>query len=252
MEMNGRDEKGRFTKGHTLNKNCEFTPLHRLHLSLAMKGKRKGIKPSEFCYERLREYNRLHKKGQLPWWEKKNLPHPMKNSETSRKVAEKLKGRIPWNKGKKLEEWMSYEGIQKNRLWHLGRKRSLESIRKQSETLANKWKDPEYRKTIIKASLKGLFKRPTSLERRFMEVFKKHSLPIVYCGNGEIIIGGYNPDFYINGKKICIEVANRYFHNKQWEVRRIKHFNKYGWKCIVLWEEELSSEELLTLKLRKY
>jgi hypothetical protein len=59
------------------------------------------------------------------------------------------------------------------------------------------------------------------------------------------------PDFYeTNGKKICIEVANNYHHNEEWAKKRIEHFAKYGWKCLVFFADrknrlELSKDEIL-------
>jgi len=115
------------------------------------------------------------------------------------------------------------------------------------------WTVPEWRETMIKKLIKGLLKRPTSLEKKFMKFIEKYNLPFSYCGNGSLLIGYKNPDFVeCNGKKICIEVANRipYHHPKGYAKRRIEHFAKYGWKCIVIWDEELKNEKLLLEKIR--
>ena len=79
-------------------------------------------------------------------------------------------------------------------------------------------------------------KRPTSLEKTFIGLIKKHNLPYKYVGDGAFLIGYKNPDFInVNGEKICIEVANmvEIHHGKDYEEQRIKHFAKYGWKCLV-------------------
>ncbi len=73
-----------------------------------------------------------------------------------------------------------------------------------------------------------------------IEFLKKFNLPFVYTGNGTFLIGFKNPDFICtDGRKLCLEVANRFHHNEFWEENRIKHFEKYGWKCIVIWWEEI-------------
>lgn len=101
------------------------------------------------------------------------------------------------------------------------------------------WQDPEYRDRTIKASLKGLFKRPTSLERQFIKLIEKYNLPYQYTGDGSFLIGYKNPDFVnINGAKICIEVAEPYFHDDNYTKERVSHFAKYGWTCYVFLAED--------------
>ena len=71
---------------------------------------------------------------------------------------------------------------------------------------------------------------------------------------GNFILGGNNPDFVnVNGEKICVETANRYHHQGDYEQKRIEHFAKYGWRCVVLfadfksnkWIFDKSDEEIL-------
>lgn len=120
--------------------------------------------------------------------------------------------------------------------------RDPKSIAKHSKIMKEHWKNLEFRERVIKAQLKGMFKRPTSLERQFIDFFQKYNLPYKYVGDGEFIIGGKCPDFInVNGKKICVEVRNRkvckYYDKitpEEYEKERKEHFAKYGWKCIVL------------------
>ncbi len=94
----------------------------------------------------------------------------------------------------------------------------------------------------IRKILKRLSQRPTSLEKRFIEIIKDKNLPYKYVGDGSFIIGYKNPDFVnIDGKKICMEVANRFHHQGDWKEKRIEHFAKYGWKCLVLFEDEIDN-----------
>jgi hypothetical protein len=114
------------------------------------------------------------------------------------------------------------------------------------------WQDPEYREETIKKSLKGLFKRPTTLEKQFIKLIEQYHLPYKYTGNGSFLIGFKNPDFVnINGAKICIEVANHYHHQGNWANERIAHFSKYGWECLIFFakgekDNKLNKEEILT------
>jgi very-short-patch-repair endonuclease len=108
------------------------------------------------------------------------------------------------------------------------------------------WNDKIYREKTIKAQLNGLLKRPTSLEQKMIDIINRNNLPYKYTGNGEFLIGFKNPDFVnVNGQKICIEVANIFHHQGNYEEKRKEHFAKYGWKCIVFKQDILNENEVL-------
>jgi hypothetical protein len=158
-----------------------------------------------------------------------------------------------FNKGRKFSEtWKRNisEGQKGKIIPDEQKKRIAESL---SKTLKELCKNPEYKEKILKRLLKGFLKRPTSLEKKFIDFIEKNNLPYKYVGDGSVLIGYKNPDFInVNGKKICIEVANkieksierkgRSYHSwQEYELQRIQHFKKYGWDCIVIWEDELNS-----------
>lgn len=150
---------------------------------------------------------RLFKEGKLKAWNKDLKGFGEKWLKPFKKGMYQgygfQKGHIPWNKDKK--------GF--NREW---------------------WQNLENREKVAKKILKRLKERPTSLEKEFIKIIKKNNLPFTYCGDGSLLIGFKNPDFYeTNGKKICIEVANHYHHPNPWKEKRIAYFDKYGWKCLV-------------------
>jgi very-short-patch-repair endonuclease len=106
------------------------------------------------------------------------------------------------------------------------------------------WQNQEYREKVIKNSLKGLRKRPTLLEKKMIELIEIHKLPFTYCGDGSLLVGFKNPDFVENNdKNLCIEVANRFHHQGNWKEGRVNHFKKYGWKCLVIWWDEIFSDK---------
>jgi len=62
------------------------------------------------------------------------------------------------------------------------------------------------------------------------------------------MIQGFNPDFVnCDGAKIVIEVFGNYWHGKHartWketELGRIMAFNSFGFRCIILWENEINT-----------
>lgn len=118
------------------------------------------------------------------------------------------------------------------------------------ERIKEMWSNPEFRERATMNILKGLIKRPTSLEKKMIEIIEKNNLPYKYVGNGSFLIGFKNPDFVnVNGQKICMEVANFYHHKGNWEKNRIEHFAKYGWKTIVIWENEFDNENIILEKI---
>lgn len=92
---------------------------------------------------------------------------------------------------------------------------------------------------------------PTGPEEKFIEICKRHLLPFDYVGNGEFWLGSLNPDFVNKDKKTVIEIFGRYWHQdkgnigeKQTYEGRKRYFEKLGWRCIILWEDEVDDKVL--------
>jgi len=105
---------------------------------------------------------------------------------------------------------------------------------------------------------------PSAPERKLMRLIEKYNLPYRYTGDGSFMIEGLIPDFVCtNGQKILIEIFGRPFHdpkvfkkkfkkeipNVRTEEYRRKVYEKYGWKMIAIWEEELVNEEQVLNKI---
>ena len=135
---------------------------------------------------------------------------------------------------------------------NMGKHPSIETRIKLSEIHKKQWQNKEYRNKVITATLKSLFKRPTSLEQKMIDIIKQNNLPYAYTGNGSFLIGYKNPDFVNNnGEKICLEVRAKVIcqlFDKQtpteYERQRKEHFAKYGWECIVIWDDDLLKNNL--------
>ena len=101
-------------------------------------------------------------------------------------------------------------------------------------------------------------KHHTKPELDLMKIIEKNNLPYKYVGDGKFWIENINPDFVnIDGKKICIEVFGNYWHSplyrkilyhRTYEGRK-EIAKKYGWKMIILWENEVKNEELVLSKI---
>jgi len=187
-------------------------------------------------------------KGQTPWWILRGLPNPATTSETKEKISKTRKGRGTWNKGLKGMDLSKGKGQFKK-----GHKRTAESIRKQSQAMKKRWQDKEYRENVISTSLKGLLKRPTSLERQMIRLIEQHNFPLEYTGNGAFLIGYKNPDFVeTNGRKKCLEVTNSYFHDEKWVEQRRKHFRRWGWDCLVVMDYEMDKMEAVAKRISRW
>lgn len=82
-----------------------------------------------------------------------------------------------------------------------------------------------------------------------------------YVGDGQIIIGGKNPDFInVNGRKLIIELYGDYWHNekrtgrtKEEEIKyRENIYSQYGYRTLIVWEEELEYPEKILERITEF
>lgn len=152
------------------------------------------------------------------------------------------------------------ETNKKNREAHIGkpspmrgRHQSEEAIKKTAE--ANRGRTPWWimrglpNPCNIEAALKGhYYTKPTKPERILIKIIEEYRLPFKYVGNGQVILGGLNPDFInVNGKKQIIEVFGDYWHRRpnlkyhQSEEGRKNVYSQFGYNTMILWEDEICS-----------
>ncbi len=130
-------------------------------------------------------------------------------------------------KGKKQTK----ENIEKNRQGHLGLKRSAEAIRhfsetmmghivsdesrrKSSETQKKQWEDPEYKEYRLKQMYLAKNLSPNKSES-FVLFLLNWLYPDMFKFVGDLscIIGGKNPDFICEERKLIIEY-NGFFYQE--------------------------------------
>ena len=163
----------------------------------------------------------------------------------------KLKPPLSEEHKKKISDFMkqrklSAEHKRKIGLAHKGKHVSQETRALIGKYSQERWDNGQWREKQIKKIMSGWWNRPTSLEKQMIEIIERYSLPYKYVGDGSFLIGFKNPDFInINSKKICVEVANIYHHDDNYETKRKKHFKNYGWECVVFRGDELREEQVL-------
>jgi hypothetical protein len=105
----------------------------------------------------------------------------------------------------------------------------------------------------------------TTPERIFEEICKQNTLPFHYVGNGQLWIGKkgkkqLNPDFIeTTGKKVLVEVMGSYWHSPLLNRKlresatleyRKRHFRRYKWQPIFIWETDLMRRDAESFVLK--
>jgi G:T-mismatch repair DNA endonuclease (very short patch repair protein) len=121
-----------------------------------------------------------------------------------------------------------------------------------------KWSAQEREKNIP-IVMRNRFKRPTSLELAFQAIVDKYNLPYKYVGDGYTFIAGRCPDYLnVNGQKLVVEIFSRWWHDprinpkvkpQHTEEATVKHYAQYGFRCLIIWEEELEDENKVLSKV---
>jgi len=159
-------------------------------------------------------------------------------------------------------ENLSEETIEKMRQVARNRYHSKKTRKRVGIASKKRWQNPEYRERILRAISTGAKDKPTKPERRLRNRLN-HLFPSEYkfVGDGTFWIGGKNPDFInVNSQKKVIELFGTYWHSfvktgrtkKQEENQRIKHFAQYGFKILIVWQNELKNIKRLRTKLIEF
>lgn len=275
-----RDEFGRFIKGHkcyTRWKGNHHSEESKRKMSLSHKGKvmskvtKEKIRMFHFGKKKSKKHcknislgrkKRFKRLGYLNSTEtRKRMSLALKGRKVSeerrqeiirnltgrpasKKTIESLRLRNIGNKYK-LGFKCSDETKEKISLGNKGKQLSEETKERIRKNMKKLWQNPTYRETQRKLTLKGLCKRPTKPERVLMDLIEKNNLPFSYVGNGKIIIEGFNPDFIdSDGSKQVIEVNGDFWHRipkmMEKDERKLKAYRKYGYKTLIIWENELT------------
>lgn len=124
-----------------------------------------------------------------------------------------------------------------------------------SEEGKQHWKDPEY----IKKIQAGLHNSPNGPEKILIEIIELLNLDYEFVGDWKISIDGRNPDFINYSKNKLIEHFGSYYHDtivnmtrEEHEQERIDHFKKNGYKCLIIWQDELKDLEKVKLKILEF
>jgi hypothetical protein len=121
---------------------------------------------------------------------------------------------------------------------------------------------PERKDKQIKAMRQGAQIKPTRPEMHLMDIFNElYPNQWKYVGDGEVVMGGRNPDFInIDGKKQVAELFGTYYHSQacngecplMHELERKDGYAKFGHDTLVIWEHELKDEKAVRHKVLEF
>lgn len=129
---------------------------------------------------------------------------------------------------------------------------NMESRKKLSRTRRKQWAIPAYALKMFKSWKR----KPNESETKLLDILDS-LCPTEFRYNGDmsqgLILGRKIPDYInVNGKKKLIELFGNYWHKGQNPERLKRHYAKYGFECLVVWESELKDERSLKQKITNY
>ncbi len=95
--------------------------------------------------------------------------------------------------------------------------------------------------------------QPNKKERILINLFSENNIQFKYTGDGKFWVRNRNPDFVsCNGTKQIIEFMGTYYHPLFDGADRINHYKKYGFDCLVIWEDELTNMDKVLKKVKTF
>jgi very-short-patch-repair endonuclease len=129
-----------------------------------------------------------------------------------------------------------------------GKSNSPEACLRIAKTVSDLWKDPEY----AARQRAGRELSPNKLESSFIEMCRENNWPFEYVGDWKITIDGKCPDFMDKNRNL-IELFGDFWHRGQNPEDRIHFFRERGYRCLVLWENEVkNNKESVISKVNKF
>jgi hypothetical protein len=172
-------------------------------------------------------------------------------------ISEETKKKIGESNKERYKDGLSEDHIKKLSIshmgqiaWNKGMHFPKERRRKDSVRAKNQWKNPDFVSKQMKA--RGVMPNKTELWfQNFLNSLYPNEWKFV--GDGQVIIAGKCPDFInVNGQKKIIELFGDYWHRNQDPQDRIDIFKPYGYKTLIIWENELKDMVELRCRLERF
>jgi len=201
------------------------------------------------------ENNPFHGKHHTLKWRKEHSGenHPLFGKHLPLRVKEKMSENAYW-RGKsgpflgRTGEKHPMFGRRGKDAPMFGRSPSFRIKRKISKFQKELWKNPEHARKVF------AHRSPNNKELEVFSIIDSVTpKDFKFVGNGQFVLGGKCPDFMnVNGKKLLIEFNSEYWHRGENTRTRARHFAKYGFKTLFIWQRELKNTERLKRKILKF
>lgn len=120
----------------------------------------------------------------------------------------------------------------------VGFRHSEHSKRLCSESMKEHWRNPGF----AYRQLERMRRKPNKTELALLELLEV-AFPDEwkYVGDGQVWMGGRNPDFTCSSRKAVVELFGSYWHdsayfpNRPTEAELVAHYAQHGYKCFVIW-----------------
>lgn len=168
------------------------------------------------------------------------------------------KGHQSWNDGltketdervKKISEGLKRDisnQIRIKKMWE-----NKEFKERMKEIHRKNWSNPEFARDVFCNNFK---KRINKFEVKIFNILQEFDKNFEYVGDGNFWIGypPKNPDFVLREQRIIIEAFGYYWHKNDDVLDYIKHYKKYGFDCLIIWDYELKDIDKLKEKISQF
>jgi len=188
-----------------------------------------------------------YSEGNIPWVRGKTKERYPQLSNGGNK-----KGYTPWNKGKKGVQVAWNKGLTKMMDPRIKcNRKGCHHTQETKNTIATKcrerslelWQDPVYAKKVLHR------RTPSGPEKTFMGVGTQYR----FVGNGQLVIGGKNPDFIsIKDDYKLIEIWGEHFKLGRNPQDLIDFYKVRGYDCLVIWASELKHPEQVLVRIQEF
>ncbi len=187
--------------------------------------------------------------------------HKSHSEETKMKMSKSHRGKPSGMIGK----YHSIKTKNKMSIVHLGKRNSIKHNKNISKSRQGIKFSKKTKRRMSDAAVQrfkeGVYNlKPNKPEKILIEIIKENNLPFNYVGDGMIWFKGFghsfNPDFLSKNPKHIIELFGDYWHNlpnvKEKDKKRLQTYSKYGYKTLVIWENELKNKQEIINKINSF
>jgi very-short-patch-repair endonuclease len=232
-------------------KDAPMYGVHRYGKDAPFWGKHHTLKWKKSLSERMsgRNHPQFGKTGESSPMYGKHL-----SLKTRKKISKANSGECSSNYGKHFSKNIRKKMSLNHSHYWFGKHHTEMTKKKIGEVskrrMVEKWKDPKFASKV----LSSCHRSPNKLEQMVLSILNSLFPRLFrYVGNGKLFVDGKCPDFVsTDGSMLLIEFNGGYWHRGENTRTRARHFAKYGYKTLFIWQRELKNPKRLKKKIIKF